>query len=163
MRRLRALALATAALMLTSCTPGRTLSAASFIGPDEAITSAAAAASKSVRGVYALRVASTGRQDGQIYLNSEQDYRDQRNLTVAIRSEVISDLEQRFGASPDVFLRGKRIAVNGFARRVRIHFLENGVPSEKYYYQTHVDVRRADQIAVVDKRARSWPSTPQSR
>ena len=95
-----------------------------------------------------MRVRAVGRRDGNIYLNSEQDYRDQRNLTVTIRPSAINALAERFGEQADRFLIGRRIVVDGEARRVRIDFTYNGQPTGKYYYQTHVDVREASQLSI---------------
>jgi hypothetical protein len=119
------------------------------IAPFDAIQSAAAAAPQGVPGVFELRVRATGRQDGNIYLNSEADYRDQRSLTVAVQPSAFAVLEKQFGAAPDVSLNGKTIRVRGVARRVRIDFVDNGQPSGKYYFQTHVAVARGDQIEIV--------------
>lgn len=118
------------------------------IGPEEAIQSAAAAAPRGVLGVFELRVKATGRQDGNVYLNSEGDYRDQRNLTIELRPSALGVLRAAYGADPDDYLIGKQIQVRGTARRIRIDFLAGGTPTGKYYYQTHVVVSDAGQIVV---------------
>lgn len=119
------------------------------IGPVEAIQSAAAAAPRAVVGVFVMRVSGAGRQDGNIYLNSEADYRDQRNLTVAFHPAAAESFIAQYGTAPDTFLVGKRIAVSGGARRVRINFSIDGRPTEKYYYQTHVNVWNSRQIRIL--------------
>ena len=93
-----------------------------------------------------MPVQSTGRQNHILYLNSELDYRDQRNLTIAILPTAIAPLEARFGQDLDRFFVGKNIVVSGAAQRVKIAFFSNGQLTDKYYYQTHVDVRDADQL-----------------
>ena len=123
-----------------------------YITPEQAVFGAGAAAPGAMKGVFVLEVRGTGRQDGNIYLNSEADYRDQRNLTVAVRPPAIGPLAARFGADPDVYLKGRRITVSGFARRVRIDFTAHGLPTGKYYYQTHVEVVRPEQITVLNGR-----------
>lgn len=120
-----------------------------LIGPMEAIQSAAAAAPRAVRGRFAMRVEAVGRRDGNIYLNSEDDYRDQRSLTVTIRPSAIGPLADRFGDEADRYLIGKRIVVDGEARRVHIDFTSDGRPTGKFYYQTHVDVVNADQVSII--------------
>ncbi len=100
-------------------------------------------------GRFALHVQSAGRQDGNIYLNSELDYRDQRNLTVAIMPAAIEALTRRYGQPPDQFFAGKNIVVDGAARRMKIVFMADDAPSDKYYYQTHVAVEQADQIRIM--------------
>ncbi len=134
------LTLALGALALNAC--------ATATGPEAAIHAAAAAAPNGVDGSYALRVVATGRQDGNIYLNSEADYRDQRNLTVAIHPSAIAPLTKRLGGEPDTLLKGKTITVRGLARRVRVDFTDEGRPTGKYYYQTHVDVTDAGQLSI---------------
>jgi hypothetical protein len=127
----------------------RPMASAGTIAPFEAIQAAAAAAPRRVPGVFEMRVAASGRQSGNIYLNSEKDYRDQRSLTVAIHPSAFAALRARFGGDPDAALAGRVIRVKGAARRAQILFLENGRPTGKYYYQTHVDVVRGEQIEIV--------------
>lgn len=148
MRQIRLLMIAVGAVVVSSCATTQGLSTANLIDPAEAIQSAATAAPQAVRGRFAMRVRAVGRRDGNIYLNSEQDYRDQRNLTVTIRPSAINALAERFGEQADRFLIGKRIVVDGEARRVQIDFTHNGQPTGKYYYQTHVDVREASQLSI---------------
>ena len=121
------------------------------IRPVEAVVAAAEAAARqqSVRGVFELHVRTTGWQDSLLYLNSELDYRDQRSLTVAITPAAEQALRDRFGEDPVSALKGKKIQVSGAAQRVTIWFFCDGKRTEKYYYQTHVPVFRADQITVI--------------
>jgi hypothetical protein len=148
MRQIRLLMIAVGAVVVSSCATTQGHSPANLIDPAEAIQSAATAAPQAVRGRFAMRVQAVGRRDGNIYLNSEEDYRDQRNLTVTIRPSAINALAERFGDQADRFLIGKRIVVDGEARRVQIDFTYNGQPTGKYYYQTHVDVREANQLSI---------------
>lgn len=148
MRHIRLLMIVVGAVVMSSCATTDDRSPANLISPAEAIQSAATAAPQPVRGRFAMRVRAVGRRDGNIYLNSEDDYRDQRNLTVTIRPSAINPLAERFGDQADRFLIGKLIVVDGEARRVHIDFTENGRPTGKYYYQTHVDVRNADQLSI---------------
>lgn len=114
--------------------------------PMQAVMMAAEAAPKGVDGVFELEVRGSGRDRFASYLNSEADYRDQRNLTIALSPAATQGLRGRLGADPVDALRGRRILVTGTARRVRVDFLGNGVPTGKYYYQTHVVVDDAAQI-----------------
>lgn len=150
MRRLPILLAATLVLGLTGCVTVVDPTPSGMISPVEAVMSAATAAPRPVRGVFAMRVKATGRQDGNLYLNSEDDYRDQRNLTVAIRPAAIAQLADRFREQPDDFLVGKRIVVTGEARRVQIHLTHDGQATSKYYFQTHVDVTDARQLSIAD-------------
>ena len=109
---------------------------------------AASAAPRSVDGVFAMRVQATGIQGQLTYLNSELDYRDQRNLTVTITPDAARQLAERFGDHPRISLKDKNIRVRGSAIRTTIRFYANGKPARKYYYQTHVNVTDAGQIEV---------------
>lgn len=128
----------------TSPAPGQSR----WLQPTQAIQLAAEAAPGGVRGVFALQVQATGTQDGYTYLNSELDYRDQRNLTIEIAPGAAGQLETRLGAHPLVALKGKRILVNGVAARTKILFFADGKPTDKYYYQTHIQVTDPTQIVV---------------
>lgn len=121
------------------------------IPPEKAIMAAAKAGPDGVSGTFKMVVRNVGPQDGGFYLNSELDYRDQRNLTVAMSEETGRSLEKRIGASSDNALIGRKIFVRGTARRVKIVFTVNGQPTVKYYYQTHILVTDPVQIAVRDK------------
>jgi hypothetical protein len=89
--------------------------------------------------------------DGRIFLGTQADYRDQRNLAIAIDPAAFRGLMRRHGAPLTEKLKGKHLLVGGFARPVRISINENGRPTGKYYYQTHVTVTDANQIEVVDE------------
>ncbi|MBV9044057.1 MAG: hypothetical protein JO348_05350 [Alphaproteobacteria bacterium] len=117
--------------------------------PREAVFGAADAAPQGVAGVFRLSIKATGHQDGHVYLNSEADYRDQRNLSIDLCPVALPGLIKKFGSDPERFFLGKDIDVRGVAERVKIIFLAYGVPTEKYYYQTHVVVCSADQITLV--------------
>lgn len=121
-----------------------------ILSPREAIVAAADAAPAAVSGTFALRVQRAERLEGRLYLNSERDYRDQRNLTIRVEGGAMRDLAVRYGAAPERLLLGRDILVRGAAQRTRIDFIDNrGRPTGLYYYQTHVAIRDADQISVV--------------
>jgi hypothetical protein len=141
-----------AALSSAGCASGGQAPAAQAgrIAPREAIVAAADAAPRRVFGTFAMHVNATGRVGGRVFLNSEADYRDQRNLTVAIRPHTADVLTRRNGAPPERFYRGRDIEIRGAAQRTRILIIgDNGRPTGLYYYQTHVVVTDADQISVV--------------
>jgi hypothetical protein len=118
------------------------------MGPVEAIVRAAEAAPRPVPGWFAMTVRATGVDDGWTYLNSELDYRDQRNLSIAIAPAAARALALQYGAPPHPWFQGRTIRVAGRAERVKIAFTAGGRPTDKYYYQTHVRVYAADQIRV---------------
>jgi len=146
--KIKALALSFVLLIASGCATTSTLGQSQWIQPAQAVQLAAEAAPNGVSGVFALRVQATGTQDDFTYLNSELDYRDQRNLTIAIAPTAARQLETQLGANPLVALKGKRILVNGVATRAKIVFLSDGKPTDKYYYQTHVRVTDPKQIAI---------------
>ncbi|MEZ5457601.1 MAG: hypothetical protein R3F04_16095 [Lysobacteraceae bacterium] len=119
-----------------------------LLTPQQAIFMAASVAPASVDGVFAMRVQATGTQGQLTYLNSELDYRDQRNLTVTITPDAARQLTERFGDHPRISLKDKTIRVRGSAIRTTIHFYANGKPTGQYYYQTQVNVTDARQIEV---------------
>ena len=118
--------------------------------PQQAVMAAASAAPQTVPGMFTMQVKATGKERGRVFLNSELDYRDQRNLTVTIEPRAAKALAARFGSPPDIFFKGKAIEVRGAARRVTIGFFETGRPTGRYYYQTHVTVRGGDQIRLMN-------------
>lgn len=120
------------------------------IAPEKAIQLAASTAPMLVPGVFEMQVKATGTQNGYVYLNSELDYRDQRNLTIAMTPDAVKRFTSETGTSPLEAFQGKHIVVKGAASRVKIAFLVDGRQTSKYYYQTHVAVLGGDQISVVN-------------
>ena len=119
------------------------------IFPTEAIPRAAYSAPKGVSGLFYVYVRTAAEDGGRIYLNTEDDYRDQRNLSVALSNDVAVELAEQYGRSAQTALLGKRLLVRGTARRVRIDVVDDaGNSSGKYYYQTHIAVNDKAQIAV---------------
>jgi hypothetical protein len=125
-----------------------TMAGGTWITPEQAVLSAARAAPAGVPGTFAMRVQATGVEDGRFYLNSERDYRDQRNLTIALSAQAARQLAERLGSDPMETLKGKDVLVIGSAFRTTIYFFANGRPTDKYYYQTHVNVTDAAQITI---------------
>lgn len=140
-----------AILLLAAVTPS--FAGDYLITPRRAIELAADAAPDGAPGVFDLVVKATGQQNDMFYLNSEQDYRDQRNLTIDIPPRVDLVLVAKYGALGPFFM-GKHLHVTGVARRVKIWFLNNdGTRSQKYYYQTHVLVQDPSQIQIIPRDA----------
>lgn len=125
---------------------------AGVILPFEAIQRAAYAAPKRVFGLFWLRVQAVGSLNGEVFLNSEKDYRDQRNITIVLRPDAAKSLQRSLREPLTEAFMHKSVLVRGAAQRVTIHFAIEGKPSTKYYYQTHVDVVDPDQIAFAAKR-----------
>lgn len=91
-----------------------------------------------VGGVFEMVVRATGRQGGFLYLNSEVDYRDPRNLTIVIGPAQERTLAERFGQPVETSVFQKVIAVRGVAKKTRIDFTAEGRATGKYYFQTHL-------------------------
>lgn len=117
--------------------------------PVEAVTFADTVAPKAgIAGEFDLTIASVGERQGRYYLNSEEDYRERNCLSVVLAP----DIAQALVGKPDletlaVRMKGKRIAVQGVARRVRIDLTDRGQATGSYYYQVHVVVTDVRQIA----------------
>jgi len=148
---MRMAAVMLAVLLLLGCAtaPPAVVQPVTWIDASQAVQLAAAAAPSGVVGTFALQVQATGTDNGFTYLNSQNDYRDQRNLSVALTPEAAVDLARRLDGDLSDLLPGKRILVSGEARRVTIYFTAGGQRTEKYYYQTHVTVSDASQIKVL--------------
>ena len=99
---------------------------------------AASAEGGAVPAVVEFRVGAVGRRPDAVYINSERDYRDPRNLSVVLEPMAARQLERGYG--PAESWRGKRVTVRGDVRRVRILFAENGKATGFYYFQFHLSV-----------------------
>lgn len=102
-----------------------------------------------IKGTFQLSIKASGIERNIIYLNTELDYRDRRNITVAIHPRLISALTKKYGNSPDNYLIDKTIEVTGKAKRIKIYFFSNGKRTKKYYFQTHISLKYLDQIKVL--------------
>ncbi len=143
--------LAIVLLFLANCA---TVRDESVLTPRQAVERAADSAPAGVHAIFEMPVLAAGRDNGRIFLNSERDYRDQRNLSLSIGPQAAAGLTRRHGAPPDVFFPGKRVRVTGAAARVRINFFSQGRLTDLYYYQTHVAIQSADQITVLGSSSR---------
>jgi hypothetical protein len=119
------------------------------ISPALAVMAAADAAPAGFPGTFGFRVMRADFVGPRLFLNSYPDYRDQRNLSIAIEPRAIPALRNAFGQDLKSAFMHHDIRVQGVARRRRIDFTTDGRPTGKYYYQTHVIVTEAEQIRVV--------------
>lgn len=131
---------------------------AGALTPMDAIFQSASVAPRGVRASFVMEVKAIGTHEGTSYLdsnaityvNSEEDYRDQRCLTLALPPQVRERLELRLGGPLDKTLKGKRVLVKGVAQRVEIRLYgTDGQATGKYYYQTHIRILNEDQIKVI--------------
>lgn len=118
------------------------------LSPRDAIFAAAERApDKGLSGIFRFRVRAVGHDRGRVFINSETDYRDQRNLTISVSPDAARAISKLVGETnlEDVLI-GKEVIIRGTARRTRIDFISGGRPTGKYYYQTHVIVNDVAQI-----------------
>lgn len=111
--------------------------------PRDAIELAAAVApGRAPAGFYRLTVRAVGVHNGRFYINSERDYRDQRNITLAFDAGQAQRLVRMMdGRSVEDALVGRELVVHGRPERVRIHFIDRRGPTGLYYFQTHIVIR----------------------
>jgi ribosomal protein S13 len=133
-------------------TPSEALAAGvGELTPEETVLRAANAGAegKGIRAVFSMPVQRANKVGPRYFLNSEKDYRDQRNLSVAIDKGAYRALRERYGKKLDLAFRGQRVRIYGVAHRVRIGFMVNGQRTGLYYYQTQVAVTDAGQIEIL--------------
>ncbi|TWB19066.1 hypothetical protein FBZ89_108123 [Nitrospirillum amazonense] len=116
---------------------------------EDAVHYAAAVAPDVYSDTYILDVVATGRENGRIFLNSQEDYRDPHTLTIEILPSAVPAFRQTYGQDADAYFKGHRITVLGEARRVTIWYLnQSGERTGQSYYQTHIVVSDPDQIKI---------------
>ena len=123
--------------------------AESNLTPMAAIEQSAALAPETVSGVFEMTIKSTECKQRMEFLHSEADNLDQRNLIVALRPNAVKELTDKYGIKPEHYFLGKRIKVNGEAKRTKEWVLYKNKNIKKYYYQTKIFVRTADQVTVL--------------
>ena len=133
------------AIMLASGCSSVQRNPSGWIEPVEAIRMANEDPAYGVRGEFVITVKALDSYPGRSFLNSELDYRDQRNLTIRIPTSMLPKLEQRLGVKFED-LKGRELVISGVAMRNRIDFVSDNGPTGKYYYQTHVSVDSPTQI-----------------
>lgn len=145
--------------LLLGCTPpspqlNRPAHEGPVYSPIEAIEGAASRPN-GFRGTFEMRVKRAnygqGRTKDFVFLNSEEDYRDRRCLTIRIPPAAVRDFLGK-GIDPIKFYRNKLIRIEGIAEQNKIFFIsDSGIQSDKYYYQTHVVVLSPNQITVIQE------------
>jgi hypothetical protein len=113
------------------------------------IEQAAEAAPYGVTGNFSFTIKAAAKPGEIVYLNTELDYRDRRCITIALSPEIASHIEQQYGVTAQEYYLGKKVQVNGTAKQVKIWFFERGKRTDKYYYQTHIQIMRPKQIEVL--------------
>tara|TARA_R110000787_G_scaffold264849_3_gene370791 strand:- start:198 stop:641 length:444 start_codon:yes stop_codon:yes gene_type:complete len=102
-----------------------------------------------VKGTFQFSIKASGIERNVVYLNTELDYRDRRNFTVALHPKTIEAFTKKYGSSPDAYFINKNIEVTGEAKQTKVWFFSNGMRTKKYYFQTHIRVKSINQIKVL--------------
>jgi len=137
-------------LLLTACASKNSLNQTSNTSDImQIIELAEEKAPEGVEGPFTMDILSTGRH-GDIFLNSQLDYRDRRNLTVTINEETAKRLSEVYGSPPEVYFLNKKVKIDGSAYRAKIWFYVNDKPTEEYSFQTRIYVTSPDQIKVIE-------------
>ncbi|MDA8621952.1 hypothetical protein N9L48_04815 [Psychrosphaera sp.] len=102
-----------------------------------------------VKGIFKFQVKASGIRRGEVFLNTELDYRDRRAVTIAISPKIVSQLTDKYGSSPGTYFIDKTVEVTGEAKRVKIYLIYKGLKTSKYYFQTHINVSSIEQIKVL--------------
>lgn len=113
----------------------------------DAIVMSEQAAPAVVPGLFSLQIKNAKRLGNMVYLNTEYDYRDRRNVTVALTPSALTEFAANYpDQQPELYFIGRTIVVNGAASRQTIWFYSDGKKTDKYYFQTHIPVWQAGQI-----------------
>ena len=118
----------------------------------EIIRQASEAAPDDVKGEYTLKIKSAGKTKSALFLNTEANFRDPRNVSVAIHYRAFKAFRKEYGNEAQDFFVGKKIKVQGEAKRVPIRISnEKKPPYKHYYFQTYIHVYKSSQISLVDE------------
>jgi hypothetical protein len=119
--------------------------------PAQAITEAANTEG-GAKGVFEFKVASVGGNGGKgksVYLNSEADYHDARNISVMVRPAAVTGLEQTLGGPLDKTLAGKKVSVIGTAHPVKTNIYDaDHKKTGETFTQTRIILAKAEKLAV---------------
>ncbi|HJS17084.1 MAG TPA: hypothetical protein VJ795_18570 [Rheinheimera sp.] len=113
----------------------------------DAIVMSEQSAPEAVPGVFSLQIKNAAKIGDVVYLNTEYDYRDRRNVTLVLTPKLLKEFAASYpDQQADQYFLGRTIVVNGAASRQTIWFFSQGKPTEKYYFQTHIPIWYAGQI-----------------
>jgi hypothetical protein len=107
-------------------------------------------APEGVKGTYQFFIKASGMRRGDVFLNTENDYRDRRNITLVLPKKLNSAFIKKYGSAPNRYFINKTVEVTGEVNRVIIDFISNGKPSGAYYFQTQLNIASLQQIKVVN-------------
>lgn len=99
-------------------------------------------------GVFKFEIKAANIHNNYLYINSEEDYRDRRCLTVRIKPELVSEFTNRYGENVSEALVGRSLMVKGTARRQVIRAIGPDHKPTFPYYQTHIVVEDLTQLII---------------
>ncbi|MCH1919296.1 hypothetical protein L9G15_07610 [Shewanella sp. A3A] len=137
-----------ALLLLGGCAT-TTSSTTVYSNTMDIISTAAAAAPEVVTGDYTLFIKAVGQQGNNVYLNTELDYRDQRNVTIVLPIPILPRMGIHNFTGLEHHFLNHGVQIHGNAMRARIDFMRDHRPTEFYYYQTHIVVTNPTAISVI--------------
>lgn len=119
--------------------------------PTEAVVRAARTAPDGYQGTFGMEVRNIGGDTGgNLFLNSELNYREQTSVSIMISREIGRELARIHGENWIREVVGKHIEVEGEAVRQVIWFNDSALGRTKsYYYQTHIQLSDADQLRIL--------------
>lgn len=102
---------------------------------------------RAIYGTFTLTVRSTGGDHEILFLNSERDFRDPRNLSPSLHPHAVEELKKLHGGDLAAFFAGRTIWVTGDAERVPVTLLKDGKVVGTYF-QHRIAVTDAGQISL---------------
>ncbi|MFC3194921.1 hypothetical protein ACFODZ_11785 [Marinicella sediminis] len=116
----------------------------------EIIEKTEARAPDGLTGEFKLHIKNSGKQLARLFLNTQEDYRDRRNITVTLLPSFQEAFQKKYNENIRSYFEDHTILVRGEAKRMKVWFFSNGRRTEKYYFQTHIIVSDLDQITRLD-------------
>ncbi|MCF2859514.1 hypothetical protein L1286_18675 [Pseudoalteromonas sp. SMS1] len=99
-----------------------------------------------VHGTFELKIAGSLRHRGGVFLNTMMDYKSEKNVTIFLTEKFIHKFKKKTGIPPEIYFLGKRIIVKGKAKRVKYTVYEYGKETDKFYFQTQINLNALNQF-----------------
>lgn len=107
-----------------------------------------------VPGVFSLQIKNAARIGDTVYLNTEYDYRDRRNVSVVLTPRLLKEFAESYpDQQAEQYFLGRSIVVNGAAARQTIWFFQPRYTDRKILFpDTHPClVHRSDPVTINGK------------
>ncbi|MBQ4809763.1 hypothetical protein A7985_04515 [Pseudoalteromonas luteoviolacea] len=112
----------------------------------ELIAASEANAPHGVSGTFEFEIKGSGKVDGEVFLNTEENFRDRRSISIALSPKVVMAFIRKEGLSPKIYFLDKKIQVTGEAKRKKVFLTSNGKKMRSYFFLTEINVTSLDQI-----------------